>query len=150
MKRKWENDELVEHWTIDEDDRVLISNKRGANRLGFALLLKFFQLKGYFPEKKHEIPKVVRLFVAEQLDLDESLYQSYNWEGRALKYHRVEIRKRYGFQRMGKQDFDVLRQWLIDQVLPQEVDVRRMKQALYAELRTRKLEPPTYAQVERT
>ena len=149
MKRKWENDELVEHWSIDDDDRVLIRNKRGANRLGFALLLKFFQLKGYFPEKKHEIPKVVRLFVAEQLGLDETLYQTYNWEGRALKYHRVEIRKRYGFHRMSKQDFDSLRQWLIDEVLPQEVDVRRMKQALYAELRTRKIEPPTYAQVER-
>ena len=41
MKRKWENHELVEHWTIDEEDQQLIDKKRGINRLGFALLLKF-------------------------------------------------------------------------------------------------------------
>lgn len=79
MKRKWDNHELVEHWTIDDEDRRLIFQKRGANRLGFALLLKFFQLKGRFPEKKSEIPRVIRTFVAEQLDIDEETYQYYNW-----------------------------------------------------------------------
>ncbi|NEP19778.1 MAG: DUF4158 domain-containing protein [Leptolyngbya sp. SIO4C1] len=38
MKRKWENHELVEHWTIDEEDQQLIRQKRGINRLSFALL----------------------------------------------------------------------------------------------------------------
>ena len=63
MKRKWENHELATHWTIDEEEQPLINKKRGVNRLGFALLLKFFQLKGRFPEKKNEIPRVVRAFV---------------------------------------------------------------------------------------
>ena len=67
MKRKWENHELAEHWTIEEEEQQLINKKRGINRLGFALLLKFFQLKGRFPEKQYEIPGVVRAFVAEQL-----------------------------------------------------------------------------------
>lgn len=64
MRRKWNNHELVEHWTLDDKDRRLIYQKRGANRLGFALLLKSFQLKGRFPEKKSEISRVVRTFVA--------------------------------------------------------------------------------------
>ncbi|MEL7521790.1 MAG: DUF4158 domain-containing protein, partial [Cyanobacteria bacterium J06553_1] len=149
MKRKWENHELVEHWIIDKEDRDLILKKRGANRLGFALLLKFFQLRGCFPEKASEIPRVVRVFVAEQLGNDEDSYQAYDWRGRAIKRHRVEIRKLYGFHRMRKDEFAPLRQWLIDEVLPYEGDGRRLKQSLYAELRTRKIEPPTYAQVER-
>ena len=149
MKRKWENHELVEHWTIDGEDQQLIDKKRGVNRLGFALLLKFFQLKGRFPEKQYEIPAVVRLFVAEQLELDESRYKHYNWDGRAPKYHRVEIRKLYGFHRTGKQEIDSLCQWLVDEIVPQAVDERRLKALLYEELRVRKIEPPSYAQIER-
>ena len=149
MKRKWENHELIEHWTIDTEERELIRKKKGANRLGFALLLKFFQLKGRFPEKKNEIPRVVQAFVAEQLGLSVTLYQEYNWQGRAIKHHRAEIREITGFRPIRMSDFEELRQWLIDKVLPQEVDERGIKQSFYGELRARKIEPPTYAQVER-
>lgn len=149
MKRKWENHELVEHWSIDEEDRLLVMSKRGVNRLGFALLLKFFQLKGRFPETQSEIPRVVRAFVAEQLSVDEGDYSQYNWEGRGIKRHRVEIRQHYGFRRTGTKDLDSLRQWLIDEIVPLGLDDRRVKALLYEELRARKFEPPTYAQIER-
>ena len=132
MKRKWENHELAEHWTIDKEEHQLIRKKRGINRLGFALLLKFFQLKRRFPEKRSEIPRVVRAFVAEQLGLDESRYEEYDWSSRAFKYHRVEIRQLYDFHRMRTNEFDGLRQWLIDEVVPQAVDDRRLKALLYA------------------
>ena len=119
MKRKWENHELIEHWTVENEEKNLIFNKRGANRLGFALLLKFFQIKGRFPEKKKEIPKIVQIFVAEQLGMDASDYLKYQWQGRAVKYHRAEIRTLYSFRPIGFQDMDEMRQWLIDEVLPQ-------------------------------
>jgi DNA-binding CsgD family transcriptional regulator len=35
-------DELAGHWTLLKDERELIAGKRGATRLGFALLLKFY------------------------------------------------------------------------------------------------------------
>ena len=149
MKRKWENHELAKHWTIDEEEQPLIRQKRGVNRLGFALLLKFFQLKGRFPERKNEIPRVIRAFVAEQLSVNADDYEQYDWEGRGIKRHRVEIRKLYGFHRMQTNEFDSLRQWLIDEIVPQAVDERRLKALLYEELRVRKIEPPTYAQIER-
>ena len=133
MKRKWENHELVKHWSIDMEEHQRIRQKRGVNRLGFALLLKFFQLKGRFPEKKNEIPRVVRAFVAQQLSVDEGDYEQYNWEGRGIKRHRVEIRKLHGFHRMRKNEFDSLRQWLIDEVVPQAVNERRLKALLYEE-----------------
>ena len=149
MKRTWENHELAEHWTIEQADHQLIRQKRGVNRLGFALLLKFFQLKGRFPEKKNEIPRVVRAFVAEELSAAESDYEQYNWEGRGIKRHRAEIRKLHGFHRMRTSEFDSLRQWLIDKVVPQAVNERRLKALLYEELRVRKIEPPTDGRIER-
>ncbi len=42
-------DELVEHWTLLDDDQELVAGKRGATRLGFALLLKFYTRHGRFP-----------------------------------------------------------------------------------------------------
>ncbi|MEW2141178.1 hypothetical protein AB0892_32080, partial [Streptomyces sp. NPDC005409] len=36
-------DELVEHWTLLKDEQVLVSGKRGATRLGFAVLLKLLE-----------------------------------------------------------------------------------------------------------
>lgn len=41
MTRSLDLDELVEHWTLLDDERVLIAGKRGPTGLGFALLLKF-------------------------------------------------------------------------------------------------------------
>ena len=43
MKRQWETEELVEHWTLDVEDRTLLDNKTGATRLGFAVL----RISGY-------------------------------------------------------------------------------------------------------
>lgn len=44
MWRAWELEELIECWTLDEAEQELLANKTGATRLGFALLLKFFEL----------------------------------------------------------------------------------------------------------
>ncbi len=44
MKRHWTMDELVDHWTLLPSDVALLANKTGATRLGFAVLLKYFQL----------------------------------------------------------------------------------------------------------
>jgi hypothetical protein len=56
MKRHWEPDELVDYWTLLPDELALLANKAGAMRLGFAALLKFFQIEGRFPLHKHELP----------------------------------------------------------------------------------------------
>lgn len=45
----------VEVWTLLEEDRERLRNKSGANRSGFALVLKFFEAKARFPEDAGEI-----------------------------------------------------------------------------------------------
>jgi hypothetical protein len=43
MKRQWDIEELIEHFTLIQEDLDLLANKSGPTRLGFALLLKCFQ-----------------------------------------------------------------------------------------------------------
>lgn len=56
MKRRWVPEELAEHWILLSDELTLVGNKTGATRLGFAILLKAFQLEGLFPHHKSDIP----------------------------------------------------------------------------------------------
>ncbi len=68
MKRMQQGlDELVEHWTVLDDERDLIAGKRGPTRLGFALLLKFYTQHGRFPSGRSEFPDEAVDFVARQV-----------------------------------------------------------------------------------
>ncbi|WP_432418765.1 DUF4158 domain-containing protein [Cytobacillus spongiae] len=79
MKRNWNEDELLEHFVVLPIERKLIGNKTGASRLGFAVLLKYFQQEARFPSKKQDIPKVVVEFIAQQLGLSSALFEEYRW-----------------------------------------------------------------------
>ncbi|MFB6713814.1 MULTISPECIES: DUF4158 domain-containing protein [unclassified Streptomyces] len=52
-------DELVEHWTVLDDEAELVAGKRGATRSGFALLLKYCTRHGRFPRGRAEFPDEV-------------------------------------------------------------------------------------------
>ncbi|MEO0739847.1 MAG: Tn3 family transposase, partial [Cyanobacteria bacterium J06649_12] len=149
MKRKWTTEELVEHWSLSPSELDLVLRKKGSNRLGMALLLKFFQWEGAFPRYKHEIPRCVQRFVAAQLGVSIADYQAYDWTNRAAKYHRTEIRDLLGFRPVTNADSDIMLQWLIETQLPKESDDTRLKRALYEQCRILCLEPPTLLQINR-
>src|SRR6266581_3247410 len=143
MKRQWENEELVEHWTLDVEDRALLDNKTGATRLGFAVLLKFFRREGRFPQHKHEVPALVITFLATQVGVDASAYMQYAWQGRTIEYHRAQIREALGFRESSVADGEQMQQRLITEVLPQEHQDERLREQAYAWFRRRHLEAPT-------
>jgi hypothetical protein len=47
----------------------LLANKSGINRLGFVVLLKYFQWEGRFPEHWQEVPSVLVQHMAATLNL---------------------------------------------------------------------------------
>ncbi|KAF0816158.1 Transposase [Bacillus sp. ZZV12-4809] len=102
MKRIWAEDELLEHFTLFNIERKLIGNKTGASRLGFTVLLKYFQRSAIFPTKKIEIPRTVVEYIANQLKLPPDLFDEYRWgaEERNYTYHRKQIRDFFGFQEL--------------------------------------------------
>jgi hypothetical protein len=51
--------ELVEFWTLLDEDRVLLEGKRGTTALGFALLLKHYSRHGRFPRSSAEVSDAV-------------------------------------------------------------------------------------------
>jgi hypothetical protein len=143
MKRQWETEELVEHWTLDVEDRALLDNKTGATRLGFAALLKFFRREGRFPQQKNEVPALVITFLATQVGVDAAAYMQYAWQGRTIEYHRAQIREALGFRESSVADGEQMQQWLITEVLPQEHQDERLREQVYAWFRRTHLEAPT-------
>src|ERR1700756_1241699 len=92
MKHDWNADELLEHWTLLPGENRLLANKSGATRLGFAILLKFFQHAGRFPRQCQDVPGVVVGYIASQINVAPPEWADFDWEGRAIKYHRAQIR----------------------------------------------------------
>lgn len=52
----------------------MVANKAGATRLGFALILKFFELEARFPRHAGEVHKAAVEYVAEQVKVDAGLF----------------------------------------------------------------------------
>ena len=84
MKLAWSEDDLAEMWSLWPPERGLLKNKTGATRLGFALLLKFFQSEGCFPSEAGEIPPMAADFVADQVGVDPEAFSHYPWEGATI------------------------------------------------------------------
>jgi hypothetical protein len=66
LKWQWQEDELHAHWLLTIEESELLYKKTPHGRLGFAVLLKYFQNEGYFPEHFREIPEVVVIHLANE------------------------------------------------------------------------------------
>ncbi len=96
MKRELSQEELVERWTRAPSELLLLMNKSGPGRLGFAAMLKFFQVHGRFPAGKSEVRVEAIGYLAQQMKTVASMWADYDWQGRTIKYHRAEIRFLHG------------------------------------------------------
>ncbi|MGI0084950.1 MAG: DUF4158 domain-containing protein, partial [Nitrososphaerales archaeon] len=152
MKRDWEISELQEYWRLQPPELQLLENRNDENRLGFALLLKFFQIEGRFPENKNEIPKRCVGFVGEQIEVSiEAFYKyfEYNTFNRTVKYQRAEIRKFTGFRECTATDSERMTKWLRNNILPQGCTEEQVKAAAYKRFMEQQIEPPEKLRVER-
>ncbi|WP_406314539.1 DUF4158 domain-containing protein [Streptosporangium sp. NBC_01639] len=81
MRQDWEPEDLIEVWTLFEDDMKKVRNKSGATRLGFTLLLKFFEVEARFPESAREVPAAAVEYVAQQVKVPAGAWAAYDWQG---------------------------------------------------------------------
>ncbi|MDX3005341.1 Tn3 family transposase [Kribbella solani] len=149
MDRSVELDELVEHWTLLDDERVLLAGKGGAGRLGFALLLKFYTRHGRFPRGRGEVPDAVVRFVADQVKVPASELGLYEWSGRTVERHRAQIRSHLGFRECSVEDSDKVTAWLAAEVCEAERDPARVREQLLSRCRVERIEPPTQGRMDR-
>ncbi len=101
-------DELIEFWTLLDEDRVLLAGRRGATALGFAVLLKYYSCHGRFPRGRSDTADDVVAFVAGQLGGGASDLGFYEWTGRTIEYHRAQIRNYLGYRVATVSDQDEL------------------------------------------
>lgn len=149
MKQTWELEELIEHFTVIPEEMRLIGNKYGSTRLGFAVSLKFFQYQGRFPKGRQEINQEIIEYVAKQVGVSADSFQEYDWNGRSIKYHRAQIREFMGFRESTSEDMEQIKLWLQTKILPQEMQIDRIREHVLHHLRQQQLIPPTHDQLER-
>ncbi|NBM15334.1 DUF4158 domain-containing protein [Streptomyces sp. GC420] len=142
-------DELVEHWTLLKDEQALVSGKRGATRLGFAVLLKFYTQYGRFPRNRAELPGEAVEFVARQVQVPASELDSYDWTGRTVEYHRAQVREHLGFRECSVADAEKLTAYLAEHVAHKERRPEQVRVELLARCRAESIEPPTLGRCDR-
>jgi Domain of unknown function (DUF4158) len=149
MPQEYGGEELLVDWTLLPAEEVLVGSKRGPARLGFAVLLKFLQCEGRFPQRPQDVPLAAVAHLAAQVGIPVAHWSAYDWDGRAIKYHRAEIRTLLGFREATLADHEALGPWLSDPVLPTTVRLETIMAAAYERLRDLRIEPPTRDRLDR-
>lgn len=149
MKRNWNREELEQQWMLCAEEHQVLKYKTGANRLGFAVLMKFFQVTGQFPDNPREVPRDAVRFVADQLKIPIKAWREYAWDSRAAKYHRGEIRDYFGYRKASNQDAKDLTKWLIEEFLQQEQRQDQLQLAVLERFRKLHIEPHPAEQTRR-
>ena len=148
MRREWELEELIACWTLDEEEFALLANKSGATRLGFAVLLKYFEQEARFP-RREDVPRAAVDFVAGQVKVGPELFAEYGFASRQAANHRGQVRDFHKFAKATVQDEDGLAVWLSTDMCPMETSRDRLRAALLARCRELRIEPPAPGQIER-
>jgi len=94
MKRRWDEQELIEHWTLFKSEEALFANRTDRGRSGVAVLLKFFQINARFPRHHKDVPGPVLAFVGEQLSIPPTAWFDYDLKGRSSKRDREHSSER--------------------------------------------------------
>lgn len=105
-------------------------------------MLKFFELEARFPRDEAEFPPAAVTYVAEQVRVDPAELSRYDWSGRAVERHRMQIRGAFEFRIFTRADEDKLADWLANEVCPVELRDERLREALLVRCRAERLEPP--------
>lgn len=148
MRREWELEDLIACWTLDEEEFALLANKSGATRLGFSLMLKYFEQEARFP-RREDVPRAAVEFVAGQVKVSAELFAGYDFASRQAANHRTQIRDFHKFAKATLEDEDRLAVWLATDICPTETARDRLRAALLARCRELQIEPPTPGRIER-
>ncbi|MDX6391731.1 MAG: hypothetical protein QOJ73_2794 [Streptosporangiaceae bacterium] len=149
MARELNEDELIGNWTLVGDELEQLSGRRGATKLGFALLLRFYAVHGRFPLGRSELPDQVVTHVARLVGVPVSDLGFYEWDGRTIKAHRADIRRYFGFRECSVVDADKAAEWLAANVCEKERQADRVREELLAHLKGEQVEPPARDRIRR-
>ena len=135
---------------LSEDELALAKAKNtDRNKLGFAALLKYFQLEGHYPKHIKYIDSLMLNCIANQLNVPASCADDFDWEGRSTKRFRKEIRNLFGYKKSSVNDINKLKAWLIKEIFPNGVKKSQLMDYAYKYFRQERIEPFTSNELER-
>jgi TnpA family transposase len=151
MKRIWNQSELEAAWALSTHEReVALSQSISHNRLGFAILFKWFEVEGRFPQRPSEVPAPVVAFLGQQLSVEAEDFLNYDWGGRTIERHRAQIRQEFGFREFTEEDEPVLEAWILANYLAFAGRTPAVVRGLvYQHLKSQQIEPLGYQRLDR-
>lgn len=99
MARKIDEDELIEQSTRVGKEQAQVTGKRGATRLGFSCLPKYFTVRGRFRGGRRQRPDEAVAYLTRQVGAAVAGLGLYAWSGRTFEYHRRQVRRFWGSAR---------------------------------------------------
>ncbi len=147
--RRWKWMSSSSTGRVLEDDQQLVAGKRGATRLGFALLLKFYTRAGRFPRGRSELPQEAVDFVARQMKVAAGDLGFYEWSGSTIEYHRAQIRQHLGYRECGVTDAERLTAWLVEHATQAERRLGWVREELLDRCCVERVEPPAEGRIDR-
>ena len=88
-------------------------------------------------------------YLSRQIGVPTAEWRQYDWDSRAAKYHRTQIRAQLGFREATVEDGEALAVWLDEHVLHQDRQMERLRDSLLERCRTLHIEPPTLDRLDR-
>jgi Domain of unknown function (DUF4158) len=149
MRQHLTPQELDEHFTVLPQEHTLLAQKSPAQRLGCAILLKYFQWEGRFPTAWHDVPRAVIRHLAERLGVPGDSARQYDLEGRLARYHKEQVRQWIGFRPGTTADAEAIKAWVCTHTRIDEVAVPQLLSRLADRYKQLKIELPTPSRLER-
>lgn len=129
--------------------KLVQTNNTDKNRLIFAVMLKFFQVRGRFPTKKDTLEPLLLCSLARQLDTSHTLFEFHHLETRSAKRFRSKIREFLGFRAATLSDAKTLVAWLLEQAKKEPYTLPLYREKANEFFLLNKLEPFTPERTDR-
>ncbi len=110
-------------WFMTQQELDLLQGRSEDRRLGFALLLKYFQKNFHFPLRRTDLPEQAVRDIAIQLNITEANLYDYFSSARLLKKHRNDIREYTKFRKPNGIDAESVKTFLVKKYLSENVDM---------------------------
>jgi TnpA family transposase len=137
-------------FNLSDDELTLARTKNSdQNKLGFAILLKYFQLENHYPKHVKFIDPLMLNTIANQLNIFPSFINNFDWEGRSTQRFRQEIRRFLGYREATQSDIKDLKLWLSANVFPNAVKMPQRIEYAYTYFHEKRIEPFTSNKLER-
>jgi len=140
--------ELIRYYTLsDEDRRIIKAQTYQQTRLGFAVQLAVLRFPGYALTQLPEVPTAVLQYLATQLDVEVSSFESYQ-RPNTLSEHLNKIRQIYRYREYGWTEQLQLTRQLLPYAMESEQSLALVELALQL-MREQRVIVPAISTVER-